>query len=142
MADNLSKAQRSYNMSRIRSQGNSSTELKLISLMRQGGVKGWRRKSALCGRPDFVFPKYRIAVFVDGCYWHGCKKCSLGAKSNEDYWLAKIAGNVKRDRANARQLRKNGWTVIRIWEHDLKDRPMGCLGRIMKALTNDRRQIL
>lgn len=134
MADNLSKAQRSYNMSRIRSRGNSTTELKLISIMREAGVTGWRRKSALCGRPDFVFPECRTAVFVDGCYWHGCKKCSLSVKSNEEYWLAKIAGNAKRDRANSRHLRANGWKVVRIWEHDLKSRPAFCVQRIINAL--------
>lgn len=137
MADNHSKAQRSYNMSRIKSRGNNSTELRLISLMRDAGVTGWRRNSALCGRPDFVFPRYRTAVFVDGCYWHGCRKCGLSAKSNTEYWLLKIAGNVKRDRANTRALRKNEWKVIRLWEHDLRNRPKVCMGRIIKALKRD-----
>jgi DNA mismatch endonuclease (patch repair protein) len=134
MADNLTPEQRSYSMSRIRSRGNSSTELKLIQLMRRAGISGWRRKSKLCGRPDFVFPRYHIAVFVDGCYWHGCRKCALGAKTNTEYWKPKIAANMKRDRDNTRRLREDGWNVLRIWEHDLKASPMKCLAKIMSAL--------
>jgi DNA mismatch endonuclease (patch repair protein) len=123
MADNLTPEQRSYSMSRIRSRGNSSTELRLIELMRDAGVSGWRRKSKLCGRPDFVFPKRRIAIFVDGCYWHGCRP--------------KIAGNIKRDRSNNRKLRDEGWKVLRIWEHDLKVTPMRCLAKIMAAMRTE-----
>ncbi|MGI0035239.1 MAG: very short patch repair endonuclease [Nitrososphaera sp.] len=134
MSDNLTPKQRSYTMSRIRSRGNSSTELKLIRLMRGAGISGWRRKSNLCGRPDFVFPKYHVAVFVDGCYWHGCRRCALSAKTNTEYWKAKIVGNVKRDRTNTRKLKDDGWSVIRIWEHDLKAKPMKCLAKIMSAL--------
>lgn len=134
MPDNLTRQQRSYSMSRIRSRGNSSTELKLIALMRGAGIAGWRRKSKLCGRPDFVFPRCRVVVFVDGCYWHGCRKCGLNAKSNTAYWKPKIAGNIRRDRTNSRTLRGDGWTVVRLWEHDLKARPMKCLAKIMSAL--------
>src|ERR1700733_13796768 len=107
-------------MLRIRSTGNRSTEGALIALMRTRGIKGWRRKSSLPGRPDFVFPKSHVAVFVDGCYWHGCPRCSLASKSNTSYWGPKIAGNRKRDRANAKALRIEGWSVIRIWEHELR----------------------
>jgi DNA mismatch endonuclease (patch repair protein) len=134
MADNLTPQQRSYSMSRIRSRGNSSTELRLIELMRGAGISGWRRKSKLCGRPDFVFPRHHVAVFVDGCYWHGCRMCALGSKSNVEYWGPKIAGNIKRDRANSKSLKDDGWTVVRIWEHDLKATPMKSLAKIMRAL--------
>jgi DNA mismatch endonuclease (patch repair protein) len=134
MADNLRPEQRSYAMSRIRSRGNSSTELKLISLMRDAGISGWRRKSKLSGRPDFIFPRFRAVIFVDGCYWHGCRKCALAAKSNIDYWKPKIAGNAKRDRTNTRLLRDEGWTVIRIWEHDLRADPAKCLRKILAAI--------
>lgn len=134
MADNLTKEQRSYAMSRIRSRGNSSTEKALICVMRKAGIFGWRRKSKLCGRPDFVFTRFRTAVFVDGCYWHGCRKCCLGSKSNNEYWGPKIAGNVSRDRRNTKALRAEGWKVVRIWEHDLKADPMKCLEKIMVAI--------
>jgi DNA mismatch endonuclease (patch repair protein) len=134
MADNLSKEQRSYAMSRIRSRGNSSTEQALIAVMRKAGVFGWRRKSPLYGKPDFVFSRFQTVVFVDGCYWHGCRKCALISKSNREYWGPKIAGNIKRDRANTRRLRESGWKVVRIWEHDLKSDPVKCLRKIMLAI--------
>ena len=134
MADNLTPRQRSYGMSRIRSRGNKSTELKLIDLMRREGLSGWRRNSRLCGNPDFVFRRSCVAVFVDGCYWHGCQKCQLTPKSNVEYWQRKIGGNVKRDRANTRRLRNAGWHVVRIWEHDLKSSPIKCLAKISRAL--------
>lgn len=134
MPDNLTPEQRSYSMSRIRSRGNSSTELKLIALMRAAGISGWRRRSKLRGRPDFVFTRYRVVVFVDGCYWHGCRKCALGSKSNTEYWKPKISGNMKRDRANSRSLRSEGWAVVRIWEHELKTKPMKALANVMTAL--------
>ena len=134
MADNLTKAQRSYAMSRIRSRNNRSTEQALISAMRRAGLSGWRRNTALCGKPDFTFPRFRTAVFVDGCYWHGCAKCGLASKSNMEYWAPKIEGNRRRDRANTRQLRQDGWNVVRIWEHDLKAEPVKCLKKILSAI--------
>jgi DNA mismatch endonuclease (patch repair protein) len=134
VTDNLTTEQRSYAMSRIRSRGNSSTEKALITAMRLAGISGWRRKSALHGRPDFVFYRFHTAVFVDGCYWHGCKKCRLGSKSNNEYWVPKIEGNAKRDRRNSKELRAAGWKVVRIWEHDLKADPMKCIKKIMVAI--------
>lgn len=139
MADNLSKEQRSYAMSRIRSRGNSSTEQALITVMRRAGIRGWRRKSTLRVKPDFVFRRFHIVVFVDGCYWHGCRKCALRSKSNNEYWMPKIAGNAKRDRRNTRELRAAGWKVIRIWEHDLKGNPMACIRKIMSAIGPEER---
>lgn len=102
--------------------------------MRHAGVSGWRRKSKLWGRPDFIFPRFRIAIFVDGCFWHGCRKCRLAAKTNTDYWRSKIAGNIERDRVNTRKLKANGWKVVRIWEHELRTKPLKCLGKIMDGL--------
>jgi DNA mismatch endonuclease (patch repair protein) len=135
MTDNLTRAQRSYAMSRIRSRGNRSTELALAVAMRAAGISGWRRNTALRGKPDFTFPRFRVVVFVDGCYWHGCPKCALAAKSNTDYWSAKLERNRRRDKENARQLRKNGWAVVRIWEHELKEQPKKCVNRIRVALS-------
>lgn len=134
MTDNLTREQRSYAMSRIRSQGNLSTEQALASAMRKEGISGWRRKVLLIGTPDFVFRKSRVVVFVDGCYWHGCPRCKLAAKSNTDYWLRKIARNKQRDRATTRELRQMGWTVIRLWEHDLQEHPAMCIKKIRLAV--------
>src|SRR5690606_26892541 len=104
----MTRMQRSYTMSRIRSQGNESTELRLARLFRANKINGWRRNSRLPGRPDFVFPKERVAVFVDGCFWHGCPKCALRSNTNRGYWSAKIVGNRQRDRRHSRTLRQAG----------------------------------
>ena len=107
-------------MSRIRAKGNTSTELKMVSIMRLYGIKGWRRHQKITGKPDFVFRQKRIAVFIDGCFWHGCSKCFIPPKSNEDYWLKKIAKNRLRDKRVTKELMDSGWNVVRFWEHSLK----------------------
>ncbi|HEX5398781.1 MAG TPA: very short patch repair endonuclease [Verrucomicrobiae bacterium] len=84
-------------------------------------------------RPDFVFLKVRLAVFVDGCFWHGCPKHATQPKNNRAFWRRKLAGNKQRDRIVNRTLRKSGWRVLRIWECVLQKRPKACLHRIRKA---------
>jgi len=133
MADTLSKIQRSRVMALVRSTGNKATELKLVSLLRAAGIKGWRRNPSLFGKPDFVFRKQRLAVFADGCYWHGCPEHCRMPKSNIAFWRSKIARNKKRDLLVRRTLRKAGWRVLRIWEHELK-RPRRCIGRLCRQL--------
>jgi DNA mismatch endonuclease, patch repair protein len=96
-------------MSRIRSRGNKDTELKLISIFRQFRVTGWRRHSNIVGKPDFIFRKARLAIFVDGCFWHGCPRHGRKPGSNPAYWVPKLARNRKRDRQVTRELRRNGW---------------------------------
>jgi DNA mismatch endonuclease, patch repair protein len=112
---------RSRIMSAIRSKGNTTTELALAKLFRRCGISGWRRHSALAGRPDFTFPKEKLAVFVDGCFWHGCPRCSQVPLNNRAYWLEKIERNKRRDRRVASKLRASGWSVCRIWEHALSN---------------------
>src|SRR6266571_4356480 len=120
MPDVFSKAKRSDVMSRIRSHKNKDTELRLISVFRQFRVTGWRRKQKVVGNPDFVFRREKVAVFVDGCFWHGCPRCYRAPTSNENYWTAKHARNRLRDKTVTKQLRRLGWRVIRIWEHRLR----------------------
>jgi DNA mismatch endonuclease (patch repair protein) len=121
MPDSHDKKTRSRVMSKIRSQGNKSTELRLIKLMRLKRIKGWRRNYPLLGKPDFVFPNQRIAIFVDGCFWHGCTRCYIQPKTNEEYWVTKRITNRKRDRLVNRTLKKQGWYVFRVWEHEFID---------------------
>ena len=121
MADTFSKEKRSEIMSRIRGTGNKATELKFIEYLRQYNITGWRRHQKLLGKPDFLFRKQRVAVFIDGCFWHGCPKHLRMPTSNEDYWQQKINNNIKRDKKVVRHLKKDGWEVIRIWQHDLSD---------------------
>jgi DNA mismatch endonuclease (patch repair protein) len=119
MADVLSKARRSEVMTAIRSRGNKETELKLVSILRSNGITGWRRHPSLPGHPDFVFPTRRLAVFVDGCFWHGCRWHCRMPTDNREYWQRKIAGNSARDRRTTLLLRQMGWRVLRLWGHSL-----------------------
>src|SRR5262245_11512006 len=118
--DIYSKAKRSALMAAVRSAGNKSTELRLASAFRAFGLRGWRRHCNLYGKPDFAFPALRIAVFVDGCFWHGCPVHYRTPASNKSFWRQKILTNVARDRAVRRALKKRGWVVLRFWEHELR----------------------
>lgn len=119
MADTFSKRKRSEVMAAIRGKGNRETEVRFAQILRKHRIKGWRRHFPLFGSPDFVFQKQRVAVFVDGCFWHGCREHSRLPKSNVAYWRAKLRRNVLRDRRNSRELRRRGWKVIRLWHHSL-----------------------
>lgn len=135
MTDVFTKEKRSEVMSRIRGKGNKDTEVALAKLFRANSISGWRRHYAINGKPDFAFPKYKLAVFVDGCFWHGCPKHGAQPKGNKEFWSLKLATNKARDRRVDRQLRLKGWRVMRIWEHDLiKSRQHRALGRIARAL--------
>lgn len=134
MPDVFSKAKRSEVMSRIRGRGNKDTEVVLARLFRAERITGWRRHTALVGRPDFAFRRQRVAVFVDGCFWHGCPVHSNMPANNRAFWQKKLSGNQVRDRLVNRTLRKNGWRVVRVWEHELR-KPARVLNRIRKALT-------
>lgn len=106
-------------MSEVRSHGNASTELKMVKCFRKLKIKGWRRNQKLPGQPDFVFRHKRIAVFVDGCFWHGCPICYVKPKSNIEYWQNKIDRNIERDVDVDKLLDCKGWTLLRFWEHEL-----------------------
>lgn len=149
MPDIFSKQKRSAVMAAIRGAGNKATELRLIQVFRMHGITGWRRGSRLPGRPDFVFRStgsagsrragsgrtrpLKLAVFVDGCFWHGCPKHGTRPKTRAGFWAAKISGNKTRDRRVDRVLRAKGWRVVRIWEHALRKRDEGRLvGRLRR----------
>lgn len=119
MTDIWSKRKRSEVMSSIRGRGNKTTELRLITFFRMHRITGWRRGSSITGKPDFVFPRLRLAIFADGCFWHGCPRHGVRPKQNANFWREKIARNRARDRVVARALRAEGWQVLRIWEHEL-----------------------
>lgn len=121
MTDCFEPEKRSRIMSRIRSNGNYTTEVRFIQMMRRYKIAGWRRRTKLPGRPDFVFTKYKLAVFIDGDFWHGNPKKFRIPKSNCDYWQQKIEGNRNRDREVNKQLKGLGWRVVRIWESSLND---------------------
>ena len=119
MADVFSKQKRSKVMAAIKSKRNKDTEIKLTSIFRANKIIGWRRDQKLLGKPDFVFRRERLVVFVDGCFWHGCPKHGRNPDSNADYWIAKLNRNRHRDKIVNGNLRKAGWRVLRLWEHEL-----------------------
>ena len=142
MADVFDTEKRSEVMSRIRGKGNKSTELALASAFRRAHITGWRRhvaiklalgprvakrlgKTHLIVKPDFVFKQERVAVFVDGCFWHQCPLHSSVPENNREFWERKLARNVERDRVHDREMKKAGWKVVRFWEHDLLCRAGG-----------------
>jgi DNA mismatch endonuclease (patch repair protein) len=145
MSDVFTKAKRSEVMSRIRSRGNKDTELALAKLFRRHGITGWRRhveirkaesgKQKFKVRPDFVFRQARLTIFVDGCFWHGCPKHGTQPAGNRSFWKKKFARNIARDRLVNRTLRRAGWRVLRIWEHELARKNQArLLNRIQQAL--------
>lgn len=126
--DNLNVAARSLVMSQNKSSGTKSTEKRFRSFLIRNSFRRWKlgHRSGLPGRPDFIFPSKKIAVFIDGCFWHGCSLCRTFPKANRPFWEAKLLANRRRDQQVAYKLRYLGWTVIRFWEHDLflKDRTL------------------
>jgi DNA mismatch endonuclease (patch repair protein) len=168
MPDVFTKRKRSEVMSRIRGRGNKETELALAKLLRKHRITGWRRNQAVFGKPDFVFRRQRLAVFVDGCFWHGCpihsnparwlKKSSMkdastscssrpeftpipgrggespSARTGRAFWTNKMKANIARDRVVNRTLRQARWTIVRIWEHDLTNKPERSIQRIRQVL--------
>jgi DNA mismatch endonuclease (patch repair protein) len=130
MPDVFTKAKRSAVMSRIRGRGNKDTELALMKLFRRHHITDWRRNQKVFGKPDFLFRRNRLALFVDGCFWHGCPKhCKIPA-DNRAFWKKKFAANKARDRRVKQVLRKDGWRVLRIWEHDLAKRHSSIIRKI------------
>src|SRR5260221_7516584 len=119
MADVFTQEKRSLVMSRIRSSGNNETELQLIRIFRENNIRGWRRNWPLEGKPDFVFPRQRLIIFADGCFWHCCPIHGTQPSSNQAYWRTKLERNKARDKRVTRALRKNGWRVLRVWHHEL-----------------------
>src|SRR5437899_1257177 len=120
MKDPLTKAERSALMAKVRHSGNQSTEIVVQRALRAHRIAGWRKHPrTVPGRPDFFFPKLKLAVFIDGCFWHACPKCGRIPKTRRQFWSQKIASNGRRDRRNARLLRRKGYAILRVWEHEL-----------------------
>jgi DNA mismatch endonuclease (patch repair protein) len=119
MADIFSRKKRSQIMSRVKGRGNLLTELRLVAIFRAHKISGWRRNARIFGKPDFIFPKRRLAVFVDGCFWHGCPMHGSIPKTNRAFWTAKLERNRQRDKEVAKELKSQGWRTVRIWQHEL-----------------------
>jgi DNA mismatch endonuclease (patch repair protein) len=135
--DTITSEQRSKVMSRVRSK-DTTLEVKVRSALFRRGLR-FRKHYNLPGVPDIVFVRERLAVFIDSCFWHGCPKHLRMPATNSEYWQKKIARNIERDRAYARWYRKSEWRMMRVWEHDLKERFDGCVDRIERTVLSRRR---
>lgn len=110
-------------------------ELALRAALRSVGAAGYRlHRKDVPGRPDVVFMRWRVAVFVDGVFWHGHPDHWNPDKASSDYWRAKIARNIERDRAADAALKAQGWTVIRVWDEEVKSDVLGCCAKVTAAL--------
>ena len=135
MVDVLTPAQRKYCMSRIRGK-DTKPEIVLRKLLWAAGYR-YRLKNRLPGRPDIIFPGSKLAIFIDGCFWHGCPKHAVMPKTNRAFWRRKLYRNMERDREVNQQLRKMGWRVVRLWEHQVDAKPDRCSAMIVNILTSN-----
>ena len=133
MTDVLTKEQRSFNMSQIKGK-DTKPEVTLRKQLRARGIRGYRIHYKLPGKPDIVFLKKKIAIFVDGCFWHKCPLCFVKPKTRAKFWTKKIESNIKRDTTVKELLEKEGWIVLRIWEHEIKKTMDNVLIEILKLL--------
>lgn len=109
-------------------------EINLRKLLFSKNIRGYRTNAKITGRPDICFTKYKIAIFIDGCYWHKCLKCYKEPQTNKQFWINKINNNVERDKKTNEILSNEGWTVIRFWEHEIKNNIDKCIRDIIKQL--------
>lgn len=133
MADVLTPEQRKRNMSHIRGK-NTGPEIVLRKRLYSCGIRGYRIHYSLPGKPDIVFIKRKIAIFVDGCFWHKCPECFQEPETRKEFWMTKIHSNIERDEKINLQLRNEGWRVIRIWEHEIRKAPDRVVQRICSML--------
>jgi DNA mismatch endonuclease (patch repair protein) len=133
MTDVLTPEQRTYNMSRIRGK-NTTPEIKLRKILFAVGIRGYRIHHNLPGKPDIVFTKKKIAIFIDGCFWHKCPVCFQEPETRKDFWMKKIQSNIDRDKKVNEKLKHDGWTVIRIWEHEIRKEPEKAVKKIIALL--------
>lgn len=132
MADDRSRQARSETMRQVRSR-DTSCERRLRSALHRRGLRYSLHKS-LPGKPDIVFVAAKVAVFVDGCFWHGCPEHCRRPSSNREYWLPKIERNMARDKRVSTSLRAAGWRVVRLWEHEVRDSAERAASRVERIV--------
>ena len=120
MTDVFDTSKRSHIMQQVRSKNNKTTELKLIQIFKDSHITGLKRNYPVKGHPDFVFLNKKIAVFVDGCFWHGHNCRNTQPSNNAEYWRKKQERNIRHDLEITALFEQRGWNVLRIWECELK----------------------
>lgn len=137
MADNLTKEQRTKNMSAIRST-HTKMEDKVCNVLWNKGVRFRKNVRNLPGKPDIAIKKYKTVIFLDSCFWHKCPKHFKQPKSNLEYWKPKIARNVERDREITEYYTQNKWHLLRIWEHEIKQNFEGIIEKISEFIKDSK----
>ena len=132
MPDNLTPSQRSFCMSRVKGK-DTTPERTLRSTLHRRGFRFRKHATDLPGKPDVVFRPAKVAVFIDGEFWHGFRFPAWKERVSP-FWQSKIAGNIRRDQRNFQRLRRSGWTVIRIWQKQLERDPERCIRRVIEAV--------
>ena len=136
MSDKLTPEKRSWNMSRIKGK-DTKIEVEVRKYLFSKGYRFRKNDKRYPGKPDIVLPKYHVAIFVHGCFWHrhaGCKDATT-PKTRTEFWLEKFDKNVKNDRIKQEKLRELGWKVIVIWECELKRSFQETMDKVEKELT-------
>jgi DNA mismatch endonuclease (patch repair protein) len=137
MADVHDKATRSYNMSQIKSR-NTKPEMLVRKFLHANGFRYRLHVKALPGKPDIVLPKHRTTIFVHGCFWHGHEHCKyyVVPKTQTEWWLNKINGNIANDVKAIKALKREGWKIINLWECNLKPtKVLKSLSSLLKKLS-------
>lgn len=132
--DKLTKSQRSYNMSQIKGK-NTKPEIIVFKMLKNGGYK-FKKHYDIPGKPDIVFPGYKLVIFIDGEFWHG-KKFIEWKDGLSAFWVKKIADNIKRDKNNAKLLKKEGWHLLRLWGRDVIKNPDKVYSRIKRFIAKN-----
>ena len=125
-------------MKRVKSSGNRSTEIELIRFFKAQHITGWRRHYDVKGHPDFVFPQKKIAIFVDGCFWHGHDCRNTRPSNNAEYWMKKRQRNIEHDKEVTNLFVNRNWTVIRIWECELRKKNRDILYKKLQSLISEK----
>lgn len=125
---------RSEQMARIRGR-DTSPERRIRSALWERGLRYRLHTRTPVGRPDIVFPRQRVAVFIDGCFWHGCPQHYVRPRSRERFWAGKLASNVERDRRQTLELESLGWRVVRLWEHEVYEALDEVVSRVHRAVS-------
>lgn len=135
MADHVQPDKRSDIMRRVKC-SNTSCEVLFRKALRAHGLLGYRvNYRAVTGSPDVVFTKHKVAIFIDGCFWHGCPRCCRIPDANKEYWLGKIARNIERDSVVTSTLKEQGWKVVRFWEHEVTQSADACARRVRMVMS-------
>ena len=140
MVDSLTKEARSKNMQAIKS-NNTNLELKLSKEIWNEGIRFRKNSKKLFGKPDISIKKYKIVIFIDSCFWHGCELHYRIPKSNEDFWYKKIHRNIERDKQVTDYYKIKGWYILRVWEHQIKDDFEGAKQMIISFIQSAKQNI-